>query len=251
MTSNARTLVEIKNLHVTLGGVMILRGLSCEIAAGKITALIGLNGSGKTTFLRAMLKEVPYSGRIEFHCGHDHSLPHPQHMGYVPQRLLFDPNLPLTVRELITLAIQRRPLFLGIAKKTAAKIEEMLKRVWAVELRDRPVGTLSGGELQRVLLALALVPQPELLLLDEPGAGIDFQREGEFYRLIAQLNQDMKVTVILVSHELNVVSTHAHHVLCLNDGRIQCQGAPREVLTPEMISQIFGAEKGVYAHHAH
>ncbi len=244
-------LIEAHDLHVTLGGVPVLRGLDVRIGRGKISALIGLNGSGKTTFLRALLKEVPYTGRVKFHCGHDHSRPYPQHIGYVPQRLLFDPNLPLTVAELMALAIARRPLFLGIGRKTRSRIEQMLKGVRAEVLMDRPVGGLSGGELQRVLLALALEPQPELLLLDEPAAGIDFQHQGDFYALIEQINQRTGMTVLLVSHDLSVVTSVAHHVLCLNQGRIQCEGAPREILAGEMVAQIFGADKGVYAHGAH
>ncbi len=251
MNDKSPALISVTDLHVTLGDVAILQGLSAQIARGRITALIGLNGSGKTTFLRALLKEVPYSGRVAFHCGHDHSRPHPQHIGYVPQRLLFDPNLPLTVGELLTLALQRRPLFFGISKATRGRIQTMLERVWSAGLVDRPVGSLSGGELQRVLLALAFEPQPELLLLDEPAAGIDFKHQGDFYSLIERLNQETGVTVILVSHELNIVTRHAHHVLCLNHGRILCQGAPREVLSGEMVARIFGEDKGVYTHHRH
>jgi zinc transport system ATP-binding protein len=244
-------LLHVRDLHVTLGGVEILRGLNADIARGKISALIGLNGSGKTTFLRALLKEVPYRGKIAFQCGHNHDLPVPQHTGYVPQRLLFDPQLPLTVSELLTLGISRRPLCLGIGKATRAHIQKMLEGVWATELLGRPVGTLSGGELQRVLLALALEPQPELLLLDEPAAGIDFKHEGEFYGLIDKINRETGVTVILVSHDTSMVSKVAHHVFCLKDGCIHCEGAPRDVITDEMLKQIFGADKGVYAHHDH
>jgi zinc transport system ATP-binding protein len=243
-------LVRIEDLHVTLGGVTILDGVTAEIARGQITALIGLNGSGKTTLLRALLKEIPYTGRIVFKCGHDHSHPTPQHIGYVPQRLLFDPNLPLTVVELVTLALDRRPLFLGVSRTMKNRIAEMLRPVQASHLLHQPVGTLSGGELQRVLLALALEPQPELLLLDEPAAGIDFKYENEFYGLIDSINRTTGVTVVLVSHELSMVSRFAHHVLCLTNGRITCQGTP-QMLTPEMLSQVFGEHKGVYAHEKH
>jgi zinc transport system ATP-binding protein len=100
-------------------------------------------------------------------------------------------------------------------------------------------------------LALALEPQPELLLLDEPAAGIDFKHAESFYKMIYRLNQDTGVTVILVSHDLSVVSQHAHHVLCLKDGAIRCEGAPQEIIHAGMVAQIFGSDKGVYAHHEH
>lgn len=242
-------LVTFRDVHVELGGNVILRGVSPNLARGKITALIGLNGSGKTTLLKAVLKEVPYRGRIEFHCGHDHSRPAPQHVGYVPQKLNIDARLPLTVRDLLALALQKRPLFLGISKKMTRVMEALLESVWMPpQLLDRQVEKLSGGELQRVLLALALHPEPELLLLDEPASGIDFQHERKFYDLISELNRRLGITVLLVSHELSVVSEHAHHVLCLKDGRIQCEGPPQKVLVGEMLAQTFGQQKGVYAH---
>src|SRR5947209_13478199 len=131
-----------------------------------------MNGSGKTTLLRALLKEVPYSGRIVFHCGHDHRRPSPQHVGYVPQKLRIEANLPLTVRDLLALALQRRPLFLGISRRVERIMHGLMERVSApLALLDRPVEKISGGELQRVLLGLAMQPEPELLLLDEPAAG--------------------------------------------------------------------------------
>jgi zinc transport system ATP-binding protein len=244
-------LLTIRDLHVRLGGRPILHGVHARVAAGKITALIGLNGSGKTTLLRALLKEVPYTGRIQFHCGHDHSRPAPEHIGYVPQRLNMDARLPLTVADLLALALQRRPIFLWIDRQTRRQMEELLDRVWARHLLDRPVANLSGGELQKVLLGLALHPRPELLLLDEPAAGIDFEHAEKFYDLIARLNRELGVTILLVSHDLSVVSHHAQHVLCLKDGRIQCEGPPQEIITREMLSQTFGGEKGVYAHHHH
>src|SRR3974377_369772 len=123
-------LVVIRDLHVRLGDNTILRGVNTELACGKITALIGLNGSGKTTLLRAILKEVPYSGRIEFHCGHDHRRPTPENIGYRPQRLKIESKLPLTVCDLLVLALQRRPLFLGVSRRAERLMEELLARVW-------------------------------------------------------------------------------------------------------------------------
>jgi zinc transport system ATP-binding protein len=242
-------LVTIKDLHVTLGGNAILRGVSAGLAHKSITALIGLNGAGKSTLLRALVKEVPYSGRIEFHCGHDHSRPNPDHVGYVPQRLRIEANLPLTVYDLFGMALQRRPLFLGASRRVRERMTHLLGRVNALNLLHKPVEKLSGGELQRVLLALAMEPHPELLLLDEPAAGIDFQEEDKFYDLIAGLNRETGVTILLVSHDLSVVSRMAHHVLCLEGGRIQCQGSPRDIVNEEMLGHTFGSDKALYKHH--
>jgi zinc transport system ATP-binding protein len=242
-------LIRARDVHVQVGGKEILRGVTASLERGRITALIGQNGSGKTTFLRTILKEVPYTGTIEFCCGHDHSKPMPEHIGYVPQRLQIDARMPLTVRDLMALALQPRPLFLGISRHSDATMRELLTRVEALPLIDRLVEKLSGGELQRVLLALALHPEPELLLLDEPAAGIDFTFQGKFYELISELNRKTGVTILLVSHELEVVSSHAHHVLCMADGIIKCQGTPQEIVTAEMLSQTFGAAARPYVHH--
>src|SRR5258707_3197048 len=157
-------LATIRNLRVTFGGRPILSGIDADIARDQITALIGLNGSGKTTLLRALIRECPYQGQVKFFCGHDHTRHHPEHVGYVPQRLALDPRLPLTVREFFALALQRRPLFLGIAKRVTGAAERLLDRVGAGHLINRPVARLSGGELQRVLLSLALEPHPGVLL---------------------------------------------------------------------------------------
>jgi zinc transport system ATP-binding protein len=243
-------LVTIRQLQVRLGGdAPILKGLDADILQGQITALIGLNGSGKTTLLRAILREVPFSGTIRFHCGHDHTKPTPQHVGYVPQKLRIDANFPLTVRDLLALALQRRPLFLGISRRVNLLMDQMLQLVDApAYLLDRPVGGISGGEVQRVLLALALHPAPELLLLDEPAQGIDFKDQERFYDLISRINRETGVSVLLVSHELSVVTQHAHHVLCLKDGLIDCQGTPQQIITNEVLTRTFGTHRGVYAH---
>lgn len=244
-----KSLVSVEGLQVTLDGRPILRGLNAELGRGQVTALLGLNGSGKTTLLRALLKEVPFTGRVRFHCGHDHGRPTPEHIGYVPQKLHIDTNLPLTVRDLFGLALQRRPIFFGIAAGLRATMKAMLAQVGArADLLDTPMDKISGGERQRVLLALALQPQPELLLLDEPAAGIDFQDQQKFYDLIAQLNRERGVTILLVSHDTSVVTQHAHHVLCLRDGHVHCQGVPAEIMQPATLAQVFGADKAIYPH---
>jgi zinc transport system ATP-binding protein len=244
-------LVSIRDLRVKLGEKQILDGVDAELERGRVTALIGLNGAGKSTLLRALVKEVPYSGKVQFHCGHDHRGATPEYVGYVPQKLRIEANLPLTVLDLFGLALQRRPLFLGVRPAVRERACALLKEVGALHLLEARVEKLSGGELQRVLLALALEPRPELLLLDEPAAGIDHKDIKRLYTLIEELNQRTGVTILLVSHDLTVVAGMAHHVLCLVDGRIPCQGPPREVMTGEMLTRIFGADQAVYAHLHH
>ncbi len=238
----------IRDLHVELGGNHVLCGLSTVIPSKEIAAIVGLNGSGKTTLLRALLKEIPYTGEIRFHCGHDHTHTSPSHVGYVPQKLRLESNMPMTVRDLLGIAMQRRPLFLGFGAGVKMQMSAMLKLVGASSaLLDRPVEKISGGELQRVLLALAMQPEPELLLLDEPAAGVDVTGQEQFYDLIHRLNREHGTTIVLVSHDINMVSKRAHRVMCMKDGKIHCQGTPRE-LTPEMLTQIFGAQHGMFAH---
>jgi zinc transport system ATP-binding protein len=245
----SHTLLSFRDVSVTLGSKPVLRDLNADVLSARVTALIGLNGSGKTTLLRAILKEVPYSGAIAFHCGHDHRRPSPEHVGYVPQKLRIEANLPLTVRDLLGLALQGRPLFFGIGRRASRLILDLLDLVGARhDLLDSPVDKISGGELQRVLLGLALQPHPELLLLDEPAAGIDFQDQEKFYDLIARINRERQTTILLVSHDVSMVSRRADHVLCLKDGRVHCQGPPSEVLTEEMLAQTFGTDRAVYAH---
>lgn len=234
-------MVSIRNLRVLRGGRAILSDLSCDVARGKITAIVGLNGCGKSTLLRTLVGEFGYSGSIKFACGEDHSRPRPDHVGYVPQRLSIESSLPITVRDLIGLAQQRWPIFFGISKAAVRKLQPALDRVGVpAALLDVPIDGLSGGQLQRVMLALALEPKPELLLLDEPSSGIDFKDQRGFNNLLAEINDESGTTIVLVSHDLNTLNRFAHRVLCLRGGRIIAEGPPGEVLTPEAIAKTFG-----------
>lgn len=232
-------LVTIRNLCVARGNRLILDRLSCDLANGKITALVGLNGCGKSTLLRTLVGEFPYTGEIRFACGEDHTRPRPDHVGYVPQKLQAEGAFPLTARDLIGITHQQRPLIFGVSKSVLARIRPVLNRVGVTSRLDVPLEGLSGGQMQRVLLALALEPMPELLLLDEPAAGIDFKDQQSFYDMIAEINQTNGVTVVLVSHDLGTVRRLAHHVLCLRNGKIVCEGAPADVLTPDAIQTTF------------
>lgn len=233
-------LVSLRRVWVKRGQADVLRGVDADVIRGQITAVVGLNGSGKSTLLRTLLNEFPYSGTISFHCGHDHRKPKPEHVGYVPQRLMIDPRLPCTVRDVMGLALQRRPIFFGIRRSLSATMERLLKKVGAPGLLDTPIDGLSGGQLQRVLLSLALEPSPELLLLDEPAAGIDFQSLAAFYELIRELNEATGITVLMVSHDLGMLPGFADRVLCLKAGTVAAAGAPEEVLTNTSLAELYG-----------
>ena len=240
----SRALLHIENLSVRRGNRLVLDRVSAELPRGQTTALVGLNGSGKSTLLRTILGEFAYQGKLSFRCGHDHSRPRPDHVGYVPQKLAVDPRLPLTVRDLAGLALNRFALFFGTGRR-AERLKILLTRFGIGDRLDTPVDGLSGGQLQRVLLALALEPSPELLLLDEPAAGIDFRSQAHFYELIAEVNASTGVTVLLVSHDLSLVRGFAQQAICLRDGVVAARGPAADVLSDDAIRETYGVAAGV------
>ena len=222
------------------GGIRILDAVSAIVPLGSCTAIIGPNGAGKTTLLLALLGELSFQGRISFP-GYAGKRPR---IGYVPQRLSFDRGLPLTVSEFLALGFQAWPLWFGVSPKRRKKATATLKQVRAEHLLNRRLGAISGGELQRVLLALALQQDPELLVLDEPAAGVDFQGEYVFCELLDNLRLSEGFTQLMVSHDLPTVTHHATHVICLNH-QVAAEGPPRQVLTPANLSAIFGLHMGL------
>ncbi len=241
-----RTAVEFRNVTVELGGIRILDSITATVPRGNCTAIVGPNGAGKTTLLLALLGEVPYRGSISTTCSMEKGC---SRIGYVPQRLTFDRGIPITVTEFLTMGMQRRPLWLGVNRKIRKRALELLAMVSAELLAGRRLGALSGGEMQRVLLALALQQDPELLVLDEPASGVDFQGEHIFCELLADLRRTRGFTQLMVSHDLATVTHHADHVICLNQ-RLAAEGPPCEVLTKETLTAIFGLHMGLVDSHA-
>ena len=229
--------ISFEEVTVIQGGVSILDRVSATVPRGSCTAIIGPNGAGKTTLLLALLGEISYQGRIRINS------PKP-HIGYVPQRLAFDRGMPLTVSEFLVLGVQRKPVWFGINRSLRRQGEEMLALVQAEHIARRQIGALSGGELQRVLLALALSQEPDILLLDEPSAGVDFQGELLFCELLDDLRRARGFTLLMVSHDLATVTHHASHVICLNR-RVAAEGPPRQTLTNEHLTAIFGVHMGL------
>jgi zinc transport system ATP-binding protein len=219
--------------------VSILEDVTAQVPVGSATAIIGPNGAGKTTLLKALLGEIPFSGRILF--GPDPAKPR---IGYVPQRLEYDRGLPLTVTEFMAMGMQRLPLWFGVKQVWKEQASALLEKVKAGHLTQRPAGSLSAGELQRVLLALALQRQPEILVLDELDAGVDIQAEHLMCELLESLRQEQGLTQVMVSHDLPVVTAHATHVICLNR-RVLGEGPPKEILVPRLLEATFGVHKGL------
>jgi len=240
--------VEVKNLTVSIDREPILKNLSFDIPAGSITAIIGPNGAGKTTLLRAMLNLIPiekgtikiFGNKGDKKCrhlrGHHLSCIHPS---YVPQRFMFDKTFPITVNEFLEFAL--RP---GQKKE---KIDEALKEIGMHASKNKMLGTLSGGQMQRILIARALITEIELIFLDEPGAGIDIGGEKNFYELIKHLNEKHGSTCVLISHEIDIVFKYSHQVICLNK-KLICQGVPEKILTVETLKKLYGEDIALYGH---
>ncbi|MCI0437128.1 MAG: metal ABC transporter ATP-binding protein [Gemmatimonadetes bacterium] len=245
--------LRVQNVSVTLGGMQILSNVSFKPPVGRLTAIIGPNGAGKTTLLRAILGLIPYTGTVQIGRGADGK---PLRVGYVPQRLDFDRGMPLTTMDFFCSALQRRPVFLGHRRRARTLATEQLQRVGGSGWTDKPLGKLSGGELQRVLLAMALTRGPDVLLLDEPVGGVDVAGEELFCDLLGSLQREGGYTMLLVSHDLSIVTEHAQYVLCLNQ-TVQCQGATVETLTAANLKALYQQDVGLYAHagvhegHAH
>jgi zinc transport system ATP-binding protein len=233
--------VRFDRVTVTLGGVHILDEVSATVPRGGCTAVVGPNGAGKTTLLMALLGRVPYRGRIRLEGTRGTAAPR---IGYVPQRLAFDRGMPLTVSEFLAMGRQRTPLWAGIRRASRQRAAELLEAVDSGHLAGRALGALSGGELQRVLLALALQQDPDLLVLDEPVAGVDFQGEHMVCELLERLRRARGFTQLMVSHDLATVAAHATHVICLNRF-VAAEGPPREALTSANLAAIFGPHRGL------
>lgn len=230
MVEQEDVILEVEHLAVDRDGDMLIRDLSFSVATGEVFVILGPNGAGKTTLLRALLNLIPHRGRVNWRTRAISYLP--------PQELLQRRELPP-----ITLAD-----FFGLKTRDADAIRRRFIDVGLdASLCQRPFGTLSTGQFQRMLLAWALVNEPDVLLLDEPTAGIDVGGEETIYSLLERFRHRKPLTILLVTHDLHVVWELATTVLCLN-GLQLCMGAPRSVLTPEQLQTLYGTGVKLYEH---
>lgn len=234
--------IKIKDLQVKRGGNIILSNVTFSANHGETLALIGRNGAGKTTLLKAILNSVDYSGTIEFFNSKGDYISSPK-IGYVPQRLSFDRNTPITVMDFICANYSSLPVWIGHGKKCREKAYNTLKRVGAENHIEKPIGKLSGGELQRVLLAFALEPRPDILLLDEPVSAVDRKGISIFYSIINSMRKEFHMPVILVSHDLGHVVKYATSYALINH-TVTETGKASELPKSRKVRETFGLDIG-------
>lgn len=242
--------IKINEIGVKYGENVILDKVSLHIHCGKLTAIIGRNGAGKSTLMKAILGEIPHTGKVEFQyvqsegCHQDSCRIGSTKMkiGYVPQSLNIPKNSPTSVYDLCASFMSNRPVFFMKSKKIYEVIRKQLRHFKAEGLIDKAVCDLSGGELQRVLLSIATMPIPNLLLLDEPISGIDRNGMDLFYHNIVDLKENYDLATILVSHDLEYVAKYADYVVLL-DRKIIKEGTPQEVFASAEFKNVFGNMK--------
>lgn len=233
--------IEIKNLTYKFGDFVALDNVDFTIDQKDIAAVIGPNGSGKTTLLKNIIGLYqPDSGHVKIFGRSPRQMV--KKIGYVPQRFEFDRKIPITIYEFMSL---ERCCHEAHSLKN---IRTTLKKVGLEDFEKKKLSELSGGQLQRVMIARALLHEKEILIFDEPSTGIDISGEQTVYDLIIKINRERGATCVIVSHELNIVNKYANKIICLNKKMI-CSGAPEKVITPENLKKLYGIDAGLYHSH--
>lgn len=233
--------IKIKDLNVSFGEESVLEDINLHMHCGELTVIIGQNGAGKSTLLRALLGQVAHTGTIEFKETKTGNISNIMKIGYVPQSLNVEREIPMTVYDMFASYISKYPVWLPKNKKLYEKIRDQLKMFSVDDCIDKQVGKLSGGQMQRVMLSIAITPMPDLLILDEPVSGIDENGVRDFYRLVDEMKAKHDLAVLLVSHDLDLVKKYADKVILL-DNRILCQGTAEQVYADENFKKVFGGQ---------
>ena len=233
--------LRVENVSVRIGADDILKDMNLHVHCGEMVALIGPNGAGKSTFLKAILGQREFTGIIAFSEPGQRS--RKPRIGYVPQSPTFDPSDPISVADLFACCMSRRPAFLGLGKSMRELVLECLDRVHGKDLIDKRVGTLSGGELQRVLLALALEPMPNILILDEPLSGVDIEGMENLMDMLDEIREVYDLSILMTTHDFSMLPRYADQVVLIDHG-IKIHGTPRDVLDSEEFHQAFHLKGG-------
>lgn len=229
--------IKINNLGVKFGEQVVLEDVSLHIHCGSLNAVIGKNGAGKSTLIRAILGDVAHTGEIEFRDAENGRM-QKLRIGYVPQTINIEKNNPVTVYDLIASFQFKYPVFLPQSKRVRNRILDALKVFEVENLIDQQVGNLSGGQLQRVLLSMAIMDKPHLLLLDEPVSGIDQNGMDLFYKTMDYLKKNFDLAIILISHDLDYVARYADHVILIDQGVLK-QGKVKDVYHSPEFDRVF------------
>lgn len=229
---------KINNINVKFGKEVVLKNVNIHVHCGQLTVIIGRNGAGKSTLLKAILGEIEHTGTISF-MDMKKNIARKIKIGYVPQTIHVEKHMPTTVYDLFASCICHIPVFLKKDKKIYQEIKTQLQLFGAEKLIDKSIGDLSGGELQRVLLAIATKPTPNLLILDEPVSGIDRNGTKVFYELVNNLKTKYDMSILLVSHDFDLVKKYADRVILL-DKEVIKEGTPEEVFHSLEFQSRFG-----------
>ncbi len=240
--------------EVTLGypGVIALPDLNFQINRGEFLGIIGPNGSGKSTLLKGILGLIrPLEGDIFLFGTSNRNHDIQKKIGYVPQKNKSEAGFPASVKEVVMMGLYSQIGWLRFPKAVHHQlVEQSLARVGMADLSHRPIGELSGGQFQKVMIARALVNNPELLVLDEPTAAVDISAQRSILELLEKLNREQGMTILIVSHDINEIVHFCDRILLLN-GAVCAFGSPAEVLTKENLRDVYGDRVFIYDHHGH
>lgn len=242
-------IIEVKNLSVKYGGIEVLSDVSFDIDEGDYVGIIGPNGSGKTTLVRALLGLAPFEGKVVFWGKSFSEFSLRRRIGYLPQKMSsLDQRFPATAKEIVASGLFCAKKFpKRLTRQDDEAVERTMELLGIAGLRDRPIGKISGGEQQRVLLARSLVHSPEVLIFDEPTVALDPQSRDIFYEVVNQLNREKKVTAFLVSHDVATVGKYTSKLLYL-DRQMIFFGTPDEFCKSPRMTGYFGAGQHIICH---
>lgn len=229
MSDQNHAILEVKDLSVSFGENEVLSDISFSVADKDILAIIGPNGAGKSVLLRGILNLIPHKGEVDWRPG--------VKISYVPQKLSIESGFPMSVREFL------------LMKSNEDKLDDLLFMTGILnsDILDKSISSLSGGQMQRVLIAWAIASDPNIILFDEPLAGIDVGGEETIYNLLEKLNKEKGMSIVMISHDLSMVSKYATNVLCINKKMI-CIGQPEDVINHETTTRLYGH---MVSHHNH
>ena len=235
--------LRVQNMSVKIGSDTILSNINLHIHCGQLVALIGPNGAGKSTFIKAILGQQDYDGIIAFSAPGQRGKK--AKIGYVPQSPSFDPSDPVSVSDLFLCCLSKRPAFWGATHSMRERILDCLDRVRGTDLIDKRIGTLSGGELQRVLLALALEPLPNILILDEPLSGVDVEGIEALMDMLDEIRKTYDLSILMTTHDFSSLQRYADQVILIEHG-IKKIGTPVDVLNSTEFREVFRMKGDVH-----